>query len=314
MAVWLATKTLDAINKAICADEGATFRKYQGQVLPHMADAYSEEQDAHRSHLGASVIGGACDRAIYYGHRWAVKRSPRGKAREDAVSAESRMRRLWNRGHLEEGRFIAMLLSAGIQVYQQDETGKQIRISNLGGHFSGSLDAVLKMLPDLPADVPALGEFKTHSDDSFDKLLADGVRISKPEHYVQMQEYMHHKELLYGLYLAINKNTEALYGEIVQYDRGTAERFLDRARAIIFAEDAPERIRGASPGFFVCRYMCDFKEVCYNTIKPLVNCRTCQYIKPLEEGGWVCRQTGALLDKQDQEAGCGQYKQAKGMK
>lgn len=308
MAIWLAAKTLDAINDAICQDGGNSFRVLQGQVLPHVGDAYQVDDGSHRSHLGASVIGGKCVRAIWYGFRWALKKSPRGKKGEPKKAAESRMRRLWNRGHLEEGRFIAMLLMIGVQVYQQDANGKQFRIGNVGGHFSGSGDGVLFNVPDLPPGVPALGEFKTHSDDSFEKLLSDGVQISKPEHYVQMQEYMHHFGLMYALYLAVNKNTEALHAEIVMYDRPVAESFLERANQLVYLNVPPPRIKGGNPGYFQCKYMCDYPDLCYGAIKPDVNCRTCTHCFAMPDGTWQCAPQALTLDKAAQIAGCSNYR------
>lgn len=307
MGVWLATKTLEAIDAGICLDSGNEFKRLQGNVLPHIGDAYKPEDDDYRSHLGASVIGAECARSVFYGYRWAYKPKPRGKKGEPALKAESRMRRLWNRGHLEEGRFIAMMLMIGAQVYQQDAEGKQYRMSALGGHFSGSGDGIAVGIPDLPEGVPCLTEYKTHSDDSFDKLKAQGVRLSKAQHYVQMQEYMHHFGLLYALYLAVNKNTEELYGEIVMYDRPTAEHFIDRAKSIVYAEEAPARIRGGNPGFHVCKYMCDHTAVCYHTIEPDRNCRTCQHAFAMPDGTWQCVLTTTTLDKPAQLAGCGSY-------
>lgn len=315
MGIWLATKTLAAIDEAICADGGNTFRMWQGRVLPHIADAYrSDEDDAHRSHLGASVIGGKCARAIFYGYRWASRKAPRGKKGEPAKKAESRMRRLWNRGHLEEGRFIALLLMIGCEVMQQDAEGKQFRISAFNGLFSGSGDGILLHCPDLPAGVPALSEFKTHSNKSFEELKAQGVRNAKPEHFVQMQEYMHHFGLLYALYMAVNKDTDELYGEIVMYDRVTADHFLERARAILFTHEAPPRMHGANPGFVQCKYMCDHTDVCYNTVQPLRNCRTCDFFSVYEDGTLRCRNSRAFpgpgdteLSKEDQLAACGHY-------
>lgn len=320
MGIWIATHTLAAIDSAICADGGNEFRRRQGLVLPHIGDAYREDDDSYRSHLGASKIGDECERSIYYGWRWAKKNKPRGKKGEDPKRAESRMRRLWNRGHLEEGRFIALLLTAGIAVYQQDADGKQFRISALGGHFGGAGDGVLMGVPDLPPGVPALGEFKTHSDKSFKALQDEGVRSSKRTHYVQMQEYMHHMGLLYALYLAVNKDTDELYAEIVQYDGPTAEQFLDRARRIVFADTPPDRMRGASPGFFHCKYMCDYLEVCYSTVAPDRNCRTCKYAFAMPDGKWQCTNPIEIdaatmagwedpieLDKEAQLAGCQNY-------
>lgn len=289
MKPWIATRTLAAIDEAICADEGARFRATQRKVLPHIEDAYREDDgDGFRNHLGASVIGAACDRSIAYGYRWVLKPVPRGKRHEPSKQAESRMRRLWNRGHLEEGRFIAMLLIAGIAVYQQDAEGKQYRMKSFGGHFSGSGDGILIGVPDLPEGVPCLGEFKTHSEKSFEELESDGVRKSKPQHYAQMQEYMHHFGLLYALYLAVNKNTEKLYAEIVMYDKPVAEHFLAKAKRIIFDKALPDRIRGGNPGFFVCKFMCDFPDVCYSTVKPLRNCRTCEHWFPMPDGTHHC--------------------------
>ena len=308
MKRWIATKTLAAIDQAVCQDEGNKYREYLGRVMPHIGDAYAAEKDRYRSHLGASVIGQKCARAAAYGWRWALKGKPRGKKGEPAAKAESRMRRLWNRGHMEEGRFIALLLAAGIQVMQQDAQGKQFRISNYGGHFSGSGDGILHGVPDLPVGIPCLGEFKTHSDKSFEELKDDGVRLAKPEHYVQMQEYMHHFGLLYALYFAVNKNTDELYAEIVTYDRPVAESFLELARKIIFEPVMPDRIRGASPGYHVCKYMCDFVQVCFSTVKPDKNCRTCQHGFAMPDGTWQCAQFSRTLDKETQVRGCEHYR------
>lgn len=316
MGIWLATKTLAAIDEAICADGGNTFRMWQGRVLPHIADAYrSDEDDSQRTHLGASVIGSDCARAIFYGYRWASRKAPRGKKGEPTKRAESRMRRLWNRGHLEEGRFIALLLSIGCEVLQQDAEGKQFRISAFNGLFSGSGDGILLHCPDLPPGVPALSEFKTHSNKSFEELKAKGVRNAKAVHFVQMQEYMHHFGLLYALYMAVNKDTDELYGEIVMYDRVTADHFLDRARAILFTHEAPPRMHGANPGFVTCKYMCDHNEVCYSTVPPLRNCRTCDHFRVCEDGNMRCAwdqrnpaTSDVVLSKEMQLAGCMDYK------
>jgi hypothetical protein len=311
--VWLAQHTLAAVNAALLHDSGASFRQWEGRVLPHMGDAYRGEEDSHRTHLGASTIGGKCERAIYYGWRWALSRPPRGKKDEPKAQAASRMYRLWNRGHLEEGRFIAMLLAAGIQVYQQDEHGNQFRIYAFGGHFAGSTDGVLLGVPDLPPGVPALAEFKTHSEKSFTELESLGVREAKPEHFAQMQSYMSKMGLVYALYLAVNKNTEALYAEIVQFDPAVATFYLERARRLVFATAAPDRIRGASPGFHVCKYLCDYTDVCFGTVKPDRNCRTCVHAHVMEDGGWCCGKTGEVLDKAAQLAGCTMYELNKGL-
>jgi len=305
--VWLAQKTKDAIDTAIAADGGNAYREHLGRVMPHVGDAYRQEDSEYRSHLGASVIGNTCARAVAYGHRWAHKRPPRGKKGESAVAAHSRMVRLWNRGHMEEGRFIAMLLTIGVAVYQQDENGVQYRFTALGGHYSGSGDGFLLHVPDLPAGVPCLGEFKTHGDKSFEQLKAEGVRLSKQPHYVQMQTYMGQFGLLYALYVAVNKNTDELYCELITYDGQTDAVYLERARRIIYDPGLPDRIRNASPGYFHCKHMCDFTLVCFGTEKPDRSCRTCANGFAMPDGTWQCAPRAETLSKAAQIAGCDAY-------
>lgn len=294
MTITLATKTLAAIDHTMMLDQGASYRVALGKVLPHMKDAYRGEEDGFRSHLGASMIGRVCAREIWYGFRWAHKPKFSGQ-----------ILRLFNRGHLEEARFIAALLAIGVQVYQQDANGNQYRITDVGGHLGGSGDGVGIGIPDLPAGTPCLLEFKTHSDKYFQKLIKDGVKVSKPEHYTQMQIYMRKMNLMYALYGAVNKNDDKFHFEIIMLDTLHADQFLDRGRQIIMMRQAPKRIN-ESPGWHECRY-CDMKYICHHEDKPERNCRTCHHVQVHDNGTWVCGETGEIRDKEQQHAGCGDY-------
>lgn len=292
--VYPATLTLSAIEDALQKDQGASYRKHLRQVLPHIEDAYREEDSALRGHLGGSVVGGECARAIWYGYRWySTKRF------------DGRILRLFNRGHLEEGRFLALLLMIGCEVYQQDADGRQFRISHADGHFGGSTDGVAIGLPDLPPGTAALLEFKTHNDKSFTTLEDQGVRASKLEHFVQMQVYMRKLGLSVALYMAVNKNTDALYAEIVMLDTAVADQFLDRGAQII-ALDAPPKKLNESAAFYKCKW-CDFRPHCHSNAKPLVNCRTCKQSRPSEDGLWYCARHDKGLDRDAQVAGCGRW-------
>lgn len=298
----LAKNTLAAIDSAIEADQGAKFRTYLGQVLPHIGDAYRGVDEGFRSHLGASMIGQTCARKIWYGFRWMRQ-----------ASFSGRILRLFNRGHLEEGRFIASLLTIGVQIYQQDENGKQFRISECGGHFGGSGDGVAVGIPDLPPETACLLEFKTHNDKSFQKLVKAGVREAKPEHYVQMNVYMRKMGLAVAMYGACNKNDDAYHFEIVHLDVATADQYLDRGRQIVFLPKAPQKI-SSTPGWFECKW-CDYCKICHLNEKPAVNCRTCRWSTPAQDGNWYCRQpthpcgepAETLLTKEQQLAGCEFY-------
>ena len=326
-AISLAIQTVVAIEKAIAADQGTAYRGWLQKVLPHMDDAYRPGGNPFRKHLGASAMGNDCGRALWYGFRWATQ-----------PHFEGRMLRLFNRGHLEEARMIAALLTIGVQVVQQDENGKQFRISELGGHVGGSGDGRVYGCPDI-GPVVALSEYKTHNDKSFAKLAGDnwhqyvahlvdprlpkqdftgaGVREAKFEHYVQMQVYMRKMGLPVGLYMAVNKNNDSIYAEVVYLDSIIADQMLGRAIQIVPMHTPPARRKGASPGYYGCKF-CDHKQTCVSGMPPARNCRTCQYSQPdTTDGQWYCRHpevgTSDQLTEEQQYSGCSYYQINGGM-
>lgn len=314
--VYIAHKTLKEFERCVREDQGSKYRGWLGKVIPHIGDAYRTDEDAHRSHLGASQLGQDCARAIWYGFRWATRKDFSG-----------RMVRLFNRGHMEEARFIALLLTIGCEVYQQDENGKQFRISFADGHAGGSGDGVVIGCPDVEVGVPVLGEFKTHSEDSFEKLAGDvkewrafldgqgqftgqGVRAAKFEHFVQCQTYMIKMGLAAALYIAVSKNTDDIYAEIIPLDVEFAEQFLDRGDKLVWMDKPPEKLN-SSPGFWKCRF-CDHRPVCHLKATPDRNCRTCAFSEPAAGGTWKCRaQFDATIDKQTALVGCERYEMSK---
>lgn len=296
MPVYLATKTLEAITKAIEADQGAAFREYLGKAIKDVGDAYDPKKPEFRSHFGVSQSGKPCARALWYSWRW-VKL---GKFSD-------RMLRLFNRGHLEEARFVAMLQAAGIKVFQADENGKQFRVSYYGGHYGSAIDGVAINVPDLPDPrMPCLLEFKTHNEKSFNHLVAKGLYQSKPAHFAQVQQYCGYNSLQVALYLAVCKNDDRLYGELVEYSPEWDKHYVERSGKIIFADRIPDKFSN-QPSDFECRF-CDMKMFChYGEGSVARNCRTCRFSKPVESGQWICSQTGEVLDKQAQLTGCSEY-------
>jgi hypothetical protein len=259
-----------------------------------MADAYSQSEEPFRTHLGASVLGDKCGRALWYGFRWAK-----------LVKHEGRILRLFNRGHLEEARFLALMKMCGFQVWMQDANGKQFRIKDADGHLGGSCDCVVMGLPELAPDTPCLGEFKTHSDKSFSGVKTSGVFVSKPLHYVQCQSYMHHLQLPVTLYLAVNKNDDEIYAELIPYNQQAALAALERGRHVVYSPLPLPKLHD-SAGWYECRY-CDFKPVCHSNEVPAINCRTCKQSVPHNTGDWICKLTGEILTKEKQFVGCDSY-------
>lgn len=303
-----AIHTIAAIEAALLADDGARFRQLQGKVLPHIGDAYSgKRDDGKRSHMGASAIGKNCARAIWYEFRWA------GEKERDPEHYQ-RMIRLWNRGHLEEGRFIALLMMINCRVIQQDKTGKQLRFKDAHGHYAGSMDGVVFDCPDSVDGKPGLVEFKTYNEKRFKDLVSNGVRYSDETYYVQVQQYMQRFRLTWCLFLAVCKNDETLHAEIVLFDKANAEQYKDRALQLVFMDTPPMKLPRASPGRFPCNAFCDYMPVCLLGAEPDVSCRTCQFSEPIAKEGddgkglWYCRHDARELDRDAQVAACGNYR------
>ena len=253
----------------------------------------ADASDGFRSHLGASLIGKACERALWYDFRWTTK-----------ARFEGRVLRLFETGNREEERLVRNLRRTGATVLEVDpETGRQFRVQAHGGHFGGSLDGVAIHLLEAPKAWHVL-EFKTHSNKSFTDLVAKKVRESKPQHFAQMQIYMHLMGMNRAMYLAVNKDTDDLYVQRVEADVAYTEQLLEKARRIIFAPTPLPRI-SEEPSWYQCR-LCDHADVCHGTRAAEVNCRTCLHSSPVE-GGWHCDRHQKPLSEVDQRTGCEQH-------
>lgn len=254
--------------------------------------AYEAAADhGYREHLGASLIGTACERALWYGFRWATRARHAG-----------RMLRLFETGHLAEARFVANLRRIGVTVLDLDpETGRQWTLRDDSGHFGGSMDAVAIGFPEAPKAWHVC-EFKTHNLKSFTKLQAEGVETSKPLHWAQMQAYMHLAGIDRAFYLAVCKDTDALYQERIRHDPAAGSRILAKAHRIIAASRPPAPI-SQDPAWWQCR-ICDHHDVCHGGRAVERHCRSCLHATPVDAGRWHCARHGHLPTRVEQEAGC----------
>lgn len=257
-------------------------------------DYQERENGRPRAHLGASLIGRPCEREAWYAFRWALN-----------PDYEGRLLRLFDRGKREEPAFIHDLRAAGVTVHAVDPaTGRQFTFSDLGGHFGGSMDGAAVGLAEAPKTWHVL-ELKTHSAASFAALAKDGVEIAHPEHFAQMQMYMGWSGMDRAYYLAVNKNTDDLYGERIAFERAVFEKLREKARRIVFAPEPPPRIAEASDDFR-CR-LCLFHRACHEGAFPRAHCRTCAHSTPREDGTWNCGRHDRTLTVDEQRAGCGQH-------
>lgn len=236
-----------------------------------------------RTYLGMSIIGHECEMFLWLYFRGAFK--------EDF---DGRMYRLFDRGQREEAVFCDDLRRIGCEVKDRDDkTGAQFEVKNLGGHFSGHLDAIARGFAEAPKQW-FVCEFKTHSDSSFRDLIKNGVKKSKPKHYAQMQSYMRETGLRKAFYFAVDKDNDDLWCEVVNYDEAFANSLVEKARRVMTTYQ-PERCANRVDDYR-CK-TCPAREVCWQSYTTLVypdvplTCRTCCHSTPdLEHDGacWTC--------------------------
>lgn len=249
----------------------------------------AEQKQEPREHLGASLIGHACDRHIWYTFRWAI-----------SATWEGRMLRLFDRGKREEAVVAEELRSIGVDLHT-DENGKQIECRDESGHFGGSVDGIGQGFPEAPKSWAIL-EVKTHSAKSFTELKKLGVADSKPQHYAQMQSYMGLLKVDRALYFAVNKDNDELYTEWVHFDEDAFKLMQDRARRIIDAKEPPAKL-SEDPANWVCKG-CSFYSLCHEQKVAEVSCRTCCHASPVASGAWRCELHSALRHKGQQREAC----------
>lgn len=258
----------------------------------------------HRSHLGASLIGRECKRYLWYVFRWCLHEKTTG-----------RQQRLFNRGHREEARFIEWLEGIGFKVWFENrdeapnEKGEypQYRISDVMGHFGGSLDGIAVLPERYGIEEPVLLEFKTNGTGAgFNKLADDGMPIAKPEHFAQTSTYGKKYNFRYCVYLNINKNDDSLHVEVVKLNHNLGEQMIMKAEQIIMSQTPPARLSD-NPTFHKCGY-CHLKDICHKGAVVEVNCRSCAFARPVENAEWFCEVHNGNIPKEFIPNACPSYK------
>jgi hypothetical protein len=245
----------------------------------------AREKREHDATLRCSGIGNPCDRALWYGFRWA----------QPPEQFDGRMLRLFETGNIEEDRIVSDLRLIGCDVLATDpDTEKQFEVRFLSGHLTGHTDGEVIGVLEAPK-TPHLLEAKSHNEKSFGELKRFGVQKSKPVHYAQMQIYMHGRSLTRALYVAVNKNTDEIYNERIEYDIEFCLRLLERARWLATSNSAPPKCGWCPP-------WCRVKETDF----ALRNCRTCIHATAEMDGDarWTCARFRRDLTLEAQKLGC----------
>jgi hypothetical protein len=222
------------------------------------------------------------------------------------------MLRLFQRGHLEEARFIEYLRGAGWEVSDATPTGGQHRVSAVMGHFGGSLDGIGRpeeKLHSIEDDADAfLLEFKTSGTGSAFKALIDtGVRRAKPQHWAQMCVYGALRKLKKAIYISACKNDDDLHCEVVELDWNYGNELVGKAHSIIMSQEPPARL-AQTPAFHICKY-CHFQGICFREEPMERNCRTCIFARPVANAEWFCDKHDGTIPKDFLKSGCDVWEQ-----
>lgn len=270
---------------------------------------------AHRDYLGASSLGGPCERELFFKFRKVTF-----DADEVDIIKGGEKARLFDRGHKEEERIVIRLRKQLQIVYDVNPaTGGQWEVTNCEGIFKGHLDGIAYSDGTNFPQGWYLLEFKTHNADSFDgvagtKSKSTGLRAwlknlkkSKVEHYSQMQAYLGHELLVDGvkislrggIYIAVNKNTDEWYMEYVEPTQSDFVDLMQTTSRVIWNHGIPDRMQYASKiKNFYCRSFCDFGPVCWGDVKPHESCRTCAYYR-YSVGDKYCAKHDKILEVKD---------------
>lgn len=256
-------------------------------------DAYAAKaRNGDGAGIAMSAVAHECMRSLWYAFRWVA----------EPEQADGRKERIFKTGNIYETRLLDDLRAIGCDIQEIDETtGQQMRVELAGGHLRGKVDGRLTGFYTNPA-LERVVEAKSMNERAFKALVKAGtVREGKPEHFAQLQAYLHGTGIRHGIYIAACKNDDAIYVEEVDYDPAYGVAMVARIERIVAMDEPPAPLYGkVERGCFFCRA----KAQCHEGAWARVNCRTCLESEALDGPQWRCRMTGRLLSYSDQQAAC----------
>lgn len=247
-------------------------RMTRGAVTSGLSMALDAEMERKRdlqparNYLGASAIGGECERAIQFEYAGA----PREKAFPPATL------RKFAFGHLSEEWARQEFRDAGFDIRTTSpRTGLPYGFSQMGGKFRGHPDGVFvggrETLPNgHNMTYPRLWEHKGVGAKSAKAIERDGLKKAKPGYYAQVALYMGYLDLMAepAIFTVTCLDSGEQEHYPIPFDADEAQRVSDRAVRIIKATDAEELLPRpfAKSDHYVCT-MCAFKDRCWRLAK-----------------------------------------------
>ena len=211
--------------------------------------------ERRRTYLGASSIGGGCERKIQYEYI--------GTDPDPDYSPDPRTQRIFARGHMTEQLAIGWLRDAGYDLRTEKADGGQFGFETASGRFKGHVDGIVMAGPGIKT--PCIFEHKAVGSKSWKAMEKNGIEKSSPQYADQIAIYQAYMNLIDpALFMATNCDTMEIYLELVPFDRKRAQSASDRAVAIILDSEAKALRPKASDDneFWLCRN-CQFRSRCH---------------------------------------------------
>lgn len=231
-------------------------------------DAIPPPKEYPRRYLGASEIGEECSRKLWLQFHGYIK----------PEVFEPRMLRLFKRGHHEEHKLECHLREIGFEIIEDCFSQKRWT----SGFVSGAADGILSK-----DGLMYCAEYKTHSDKSFNTLKRGELAKTHPKHFAQCQINASKFDCVGTIYLAVNKNNDELFCDIVLVDPDVVAAIDAKGEFITMSDNPPDRIASKSTAFS-CKF-CNAKDVCFGFELPQVDCRGCtSHVKVQKFGTFRC--------------------------
>ena len=249
-----------------------------------------------RPYLGASSIGENCSKKLWLRFRFV----------RESFNAETLKK--FRDGHITEKTVIQHLkLLPFLKIDGDGEN--QIEISGVDGHMKGHLDGIIEGIIEAPK-TPHVLEIKAVADKKFNEIKKYKLELGEKmalrryseTYYAQVILYMHKMNLTRSFHIFATAGARMWMSVRTECDSNYAKSLIEKARRIIYSNDAPEGI-SKDPSFFNCRY-CGFYKVCHEKKLPERQCRVCIHASPIKDGKWDCQLHKKELSYDEQLAGC----------
>lgn len=209
--------------------------------------------------VGMSWLGNPCRRFLFLKFRDAFKQ---------VVTPE--LQKIFDDGNRLEGEVIQSLRDAGEDVRDRDANNpsKQIWVEPEDSHWIGGfLDGLI-----IRDGEEMVLEIKSANAKNFGKMKRYGMKKAKPVYHTQLNCYLGLTGHQRGLWRVINKETNEIYEETLEFDPKKYRTDMERGRAVVDAPDVLEPCKSK----FGCRF-CDCKDICEGRALPEITCKTCRY-------------------------------------